>query len=85
MLGSSGNLGKNLSQGYCVQTALNNSFALVSQLANQRLCVCFDSEAAVKSKIKGQTMFVFFGPSMLMLPFGSKWDIWLLNRKSSWV
>ena len=40
----------NWSQGYCVQTALNTSFALLSPLENRRqLCVCFDLKSAVKS------------------------------------
>ena len=40
---TSGNLRKNSSPGYCVQTALNTSFAILSQLENRRqLCVCFD-------------------------------------------
>ena len=44
---TSGNLRKHWSQGYCVQTALNTSFALLSQLENRRqLCVCFDSKVS---------------------------------------
>ena len=42
---TSGNLRKNLSQGYCVQTALTTSFALLSQMAIRiQLCICFDSK-----------------------------------------
>ena len=38
---------KNLSQGCCVQTALNTSFPLPTQLTNWRqLCVCFDSKVS---------------------------------------
>ena len=45
-------LGKNRSQGYGVQTELNTSFALISQLAIRRqLCVCFGLESADKPDV----------------------------------
>ena len=43
----SGNLRKIWSLGYCVHTALNTSFALLSQLKNRRqLCVCLASKVS---------------------------------------
>ena len=55
---TSGNLRKNWSQGFCVQTAMNTSFALRSQLENRRqLCVCLTPKSAVKSSRRTRRMF----------------------------
>ena len=48
---------KTWNQGYCVQAALNISFALLSQLTDRRhFCVCFDFRAVESSR---QTRRIF--------------------------
>ena len=83
---ASGNLRENWSQGYCVQTALNTSFALLSQLEIRRqLCVCFDS--AVKSSRRRTTCIIStIIISLYFLCFlYFSWKLWtqILSPKSS--
>ena len=58
---TSGNLRKNWNQGYCEQTALNTSFALLPQLENRRqLCVCYDLKSSVKSSWRTRRLFFYY-------------------------
>ena len=55
---TSGNLRKNWNQGYCEQTALNTSFAPLSQLENRRqLCVFLTPKSAFKSSRRTRRIF----------------------------
>ena len=55
----SGNLRKIWSQGYCVQTALNVSFVLLSLLENRRQC-CVNFDFSLLFNHGNQTYILYY-------------------------